>query len=177
MVSLFQLWAPTGRNRKSITSFIRTFFPSSTGVSLQTRTLPMPHPLVPVPTPETQPFWDGCQEGILRINKCLTCGSAYFPPSPICPECSSTDVEFFDASGDATLYSYTIQQKPFFLWGSEGPRSVALVKLAEGPMLTSSIINCEQTPEALQLHMPFRATFTPFDEITVLCFEPAEQQS
>jgi len=51
------------------------------------------------------------------------------------------------------------------------------VKLAEGPMLTSSIINCEQTPEALQLDMPLRATFTPFDEITVLCFEPAEQQS
>ena len=75
------------------------------------------------------------------------------------------------------MYSYTIQQKPFFLWGSEGPRSVALVKLAEGPMLTSSVINCEQTPEALQLDMPLRATFAPFDEITVLCFEPAEQQS
>ncbi len=86
------------------------------------------------------------------------------------------DVEFFDASGDATLYSYTIQQKPFALWGTDGPRSVALVRLAEGPLLTSSIVNCEQTPEALQLDMPLRATFTPFDEVTVLCFEPAEQQ-
>ena len=39
------------------------------------------------------------------------------------------------------MYSYTIQQKPLDLWDTEGPRSVALVKLAEGPMLTSSIVN------------------------------------
>ncbi|MFL2985994.1 MAG: Zn-ribbon domain-containing OB-fold protein [Candidatus Poriferisodalaceae bacterium] len=136
----------------------------------------MPHPLVPVPTPETQPFWDGCEDGVLRINRCRACGDAYFPPSLICPECSSTDVEFFDATGDATLYSYTIQQKPFALWGSDGPRSVALVRLAEGPLLTSSIVNCEQTPEALQLDMPVRATFVPFDDITVLCFEPVGEQ-
>ena len=114
---------------------------------------------------------------MLRINKCNDCGSSYFPPSPICPECSSTDVEFFDASGDASLYSYTIQEKPLKLWNSEGPRSVALVKLAEGPMLTSSVVNCEQTPEVLQLDMPLKAVFVPFDEITVLCFEPAEEAS
>ena len=130
-----------------------------------------------MPTPETQPFWDGCNDGVLRINKCNDCGSSYFPPSPICSECSSTDVEFFDASGDASLYSYTIQEKPLKLWNSEGPRSVALVKLAEGPMLTSSVVNCEQTPEVLQLDMPLKAVVVPFDEITVWCFEPAEETS
>ena len=143
---------------------------------IRTKTLEMAHPLIPVPTPETQPFWDGCNEGILRINRCNTCNDAYFPPSPICPHCSSTDVEFFDASGEATLYSYTIQQKPPDLWGTRGPRSVALVKLVEGPMLTSSIINCEQTPETLRLDMPLQAAFTSFGETTVLCFETTEEQ-
>ena len=136
----------------------------------------MPHPLIPVPTPETQPFWDGCNEGVLRINRCVACGDAYFPPSPICPQCSSTDVDFFDATGDATLYSYTIQQKPLDLWDTQGPRSVALVKLAEGPMLTSSIVNCEQTPKTLRLDMALRATFVNFGGTTVLCFEPVEEQ-
>ena len=74
------------------------------------------------------------------------------------------------------MYSYTIQQKPLDLWDTEGPRSVALVKLAEGPMLTSSIVNCEQTPEILRLDMALRATFTSFADTTVLCFEPAEHQ-
>ena len=149
---------------------------SSEMTSRQAKTLDMPHPLIPVPTPETQPFWDGCNQGILRINRCNACNDAYFPPSPICSHCSSTDVEFFDASGEATLYSYTIQQKPPDLWGTQGPRSVALVKLLEGPMLTSSIINCEQTPETLRLDMPLQATFTSFGETTVLCFEPTEEQ-
>ena len=149
---------------------------SSEMMSRQAKTLDMPHPLIPVPTPETQPFWDGCNQGILRINRCNACNDAYFPPAPICPHCSSTDVKFFDASGEATLYSYTIQQKPPDLWGTQGPRSVALVKLLEGPMLTSSIINCEQTPETLRLDMPLQATFTSFGETTVLCFEPTEEQ-
>ena len=149
---------------------------SSEMTSRQAKTLDMPHPLIPVPTPETQPFWDGCNQGILRINRCNACNDAYFPPAPICPHCSSPDVEFFDASGEATLYSYTIQQKPPDLWGTQGPRSVALVKLLEGPMLTSSIINCEQTPETLRLDMPLQATFTSFGETTVLCFEPTEEQ-
>ena len=44
---------------------------------------------------------------------------------------------------------------------------------AEGPMLVSTVRGCEQTPEALQLDMPLRATFAPFDEVELLVFEPA----
>ena len=75
------------------------------------------------------------------------------------------------ASGKGTLYSYVIQQKPLQWWG-EGPRSVAIVELEEGPRLISSIVGCPQTPEALQLDMAVQATFVDFDGSTVLCFEP-----
>ena len=96
-----------------------------------------------------------------------------FPPYPVCPHCSSKNIEWVTASGDATLYSYVIHERPMRQWNTEGPRSVALVTLAEGPMLVSTVVDCDQTPEALQLDMPLRATFRPFDEIEVLCFEPA----
>ena len=43
----------------------------------------MAHPLVPVPTPETQPYWDGVAAGELRLPRCTDCGNAYFPPSPV----------------------------------------------------------------------------------------------
>lgn len=132
----------------------------------------MPHPLTPVPTPETQPFWDGLSNQHLRITRCGSCTEAFFPPSTICPHCSSTDVEWFEASGDATLYSFVIQSRPLPMWDTSGPRSVALVRLAEGPMLVSSVVNCPQTPEALQLDMSLRATFESFADTTVLCFEP-----
>lgn len=135
---------------------------------------PVANPFVPVPTPETQPYWDGMAEGKLRITRCDDCSQPFFPPSPVCPHCSSQNVEWFDASGDATLYSYVIHQRPLPQWGTEGPRSVAIVELAEGPRMTSSVVGCEQTPEALQLDMALTATFVPFDEATVLCFEPTE---
>lgn len=133
----------------------------------------MPHPLVPVPTPETRPYWDGLAEHRLEIPRCERCEQVFFPPTAICPHCASTAIGWVTASGEATLYSYVIHQRPLKLWRTEGPRSVALVQLAEGPMLVSSVVNCPQTPEALVLDMSLRATFEPFDELTVLCFEPA----
>jgi uncharacterized OB-fold protein len=133
----------------------------------------MAHPVVPVPTPETQPFWDGVRAGELRLPRCRACGQAYFPPSPVCPHCTSRDIEWITASGAATLYSYVIHQRPSKLWNVDGPMSVALVALAEGPMVLSTVVGCEQTPQALVLDMPLQATFVPFEEITVLAFEPA----
>ncbi len=67
---------------------------------------------VPVPTPETQPFWDGCAAGELRIQRCDDCGRPYFYPRPVCPACGSQNVRWFTASGRATLYSYVINHRP-----------------------------------------------------------------
>lgn len=134
----------------------------------------MANPFVPVPTPETQPYWDGVAEGKVRITRCSDCGEPFFPPGPVCPNCSSQNVEWFDASGRATLYSYVIHQKPLKWWETEGPRSVAIVELEEGPRMISSVVGCPQTPEALRLDMALTATFVPFDDATVVCFEPAE---
>ena len=67
---------------------------------------------VPVPTPETQPFWDGCAAGELRLQRCTDCDQAYFYPRPVCPACGSVNVEWFTASGRARLYSYVINYRP-----------------------------------------------------------------
>ena len=53
----------------------------------------------------------------------------------------------------------------------------AIIELAEGPRLVSSVVGCDQTQEALQLDMALKATFVPFDEVTVLAFEPATSES
>ncbi len=132
----------------------------------------MTDPLIPVPTPETQPFWDGVESGELRLPRCTDCGGAYFPPSPVCPACTSRRTEWITASGDATLYSYVINHRPPSGWDSDGPMSVALVRLAEGPMLVSTVVDCEQTRQALVLDMPLRATFRRFAGTAVLCFAP-----
>ena len=129
-----------------------------------------PRPL-PQPTPETQHFWDGTKEGELRLQRCRDCGHVYFPPRPLCPACSSRDVEAFAASGRGSLLSYVINQRqhPSF----DSPYAIALVQLEEGPTMMSNIVDCEQTPEALVLDMPLTVTFEYHGDIAIPLFRPA----
>ena len=83
---------------------------------------------IPVPTPETQPFWNGCAEGVLRIQRCADCGRPYFYPRPVCPACGSQNVAWFTASGRATLYSYVINYRPAPGFEDETPYAIAVVE-------------------------------------------------
>lgn len=132
-----------------------------------------PRPL-PLPTPETQHFWDGCKAGELRLQRCTDCTHTYFPPRPFCPACSSRNVESFKATGKATLYSYIINHRPRPDFGDQ-PHSIAVVTLEEGPRMMTNIIECPQTPEALQLDMPLEVTFEKAsEEISLPKFKPAK---
>ena len=112
---------------------------------------------VPVPTPETQPFWDGCAAGELRIQRCLDCGKPYFYPRPVCPACGSVDVEWFTASGRATLYSYVINHRPAPGFEDDGPYAIAVVQLAEGPRMMTNLIGL--TPDAITPGLAVRVEF------------------
>ena len=130
---------------------------------------------LPVATPETQHFWEGTQEGELRLQKCLSCSDTYFPPRPFCPACSSQDVDVFTASGRATLYSYIINHRPHPAF--DGPYSIAVVELEEGPRMMSNIVGVENTPENLVLDMPLEVVFEDAnEEIAIPKFKPAGSQ-
>jgi uncharacterized OB-fold protein len=127
---------------------------------------------VPVPTPETEHFWTGAKAGQLKLQRCSECSEVYFPPRPFCPACASRSVSVFDASGKATLYSYVINQRPHPAF--DGPYSIAVVELEEGPRMMTNIVNVEQTPEALVLDMPLEVIFERLNEVISLpYFQPA----
>ncbi|MDR3536393.1 MAG: Zn-ribbon domain-containing OB-fold protein [Acetobacteraceae bacterium] len=128
---------------------------------------------LPQPTPETQHFWDGTQAGELRLQRCDACAKVYFPPRPFCPACASRTVSVFKASGKARLYSYVIHHRP--VPGFTPPYAIAVVELEEGPRMMTNIVECPQTPEALQLDMPVEVVFAPQnDTITLPLFRPAK---
>jgi uncharacterized protein len=127
----------------------------------------------PEPTPDTQPFWDGCAAGELRIQRCTDCGRAYFYPRPVCPHCGSVRVEWFTASGAATLYSYVINHRPAPGWEDEAPYAIAVVELAEGPRMMTNITGISNTPEDLVLDMPLRVRFERRGEVSLPVFAPA----
>ena len=129
--------------------------------------------VIPTPTPETKHYWDGAKDGKLILQKCNDCSDNYFPPRPFCPKCGSRSVQEFQASGKGSLYSYVINHLPSP--GFIPPFAIAVVELEEGPRLMSNIVECEQTPEALELDMPLEVTFEKLnDDITLPQFKPAK---
>lgn len=128
----------------------------------------------PKPTPETQDYWDGAKAGELRLQRCNDCAHVYFPPRPFCCSCASRSVTSFKASGKGTLYSYVINHRPAAP-GFTPPYAIAVVTLEEGPRMMSSIIDCPQTPEALELDMKLEVAFEKLDDtITLPVFRPAK---
>ncbi len=131
---------------------------------------------VPVPTPETEHFWAGTKAGRLKLQRCSSCSEVYFPPRPFCPVCVSRNVEVFDASGRARLYSYVINHRPHPAF--DGPYAIAVVELDEGPRMMTNLVNVDQTPEALVLDMPLEVVFEPLtEEISLPYFQPQEAAS
>jgi uncharacterized OB-fold protein len=130
-----------------------------------------PKRALPVATPETQHYWDGTAVGELRLQRCRSCGDAYFPPQPWCAHCASDEVEVFTASGEATLYSYVISQLP--APGFEAPYAIAVVTLAEGPRMLTNLVGVEAAPDALPLDLPLVVEFENVGDVTLPVFRPA----
>jgi uncharacterized OB-fold protein len=133
----------------------------------------MPKRLIPEPTPETREFWEGAKRGELRIQRCRSCGKAYFFPRPFCPHCSSQDVEWFTASGRGRLYSYVINHRAapgFQVWA---PYVIAVIQLEEGPRMMTNIIGVEPLPENLPIDMPVEVSWEQQnDDISLPLFKP-----
>jgi uncharacterized OB-fold protein len=63
----------------------------------------------------------------------------------------------FKASGKGKLYSYVIHHRP--VPGFTPPYAIAVVELDEGPRMMTNIVDCPQTPEALELDMKLEVAF------------------
>lgn len=132
-------------------------------------------PRFDVPTPEhdTVPYWDAAREGRLLIRRCRECGEAGFYPRPFCPSCWSADVEWEEASGRATLYTFSVihqnELPPFAGWL---PYVAAIVELEEGPRMMTNVVDCDL--DALAVGMALEVTFREHsDTITAPVFRPA----
>ena len=127
----------------------------------------------PVPTPETQEFWDHCADDELWLQRCRPCGTFYFFPRPVCPDCRSTDVEWTRVSGRATLYSYVLNGRPAPGFEDRAPYAIAVVTLEEGPRMMTNVVGIPNTKDDLVLDMPLEVRFEDRGEQRVPVFAPA----
>lgn len=127
----------------------------------------------PEPTLETRPYWDGCREHELRIQRCAACGNYQFFPRIYCVKCFGERVEWIRASGRATVLSFTIVRRPVSpAFKDDLPYVVAIVTLEEGPTMMTNIIGC--APERVAIGMPVEVAFEDrTNEISIPMFRPA----
>lgn len=131
---------------------------------------PQPTRPAPAPTPETAHFWEGAARGELLLQRCRSCGRAYFPPQPTCPSCASDDVEVFRASGRGRLHSYVVSYLP--APGVEPPLVLAVVELEEGPRMLTNLAGVEPDPARLPLDMDLEVVFEPLGDVALPLFRP-----
>lgn len=91
-----------------------------------------PMPPVPHPTLLSQPFWDGCRNGVLLLQRCDACGRLRFYPAESCPTCGTIGGSWVDTSGRGTLYSWIVVHKnPDRYWRTQIPYISGVVELGD----------------------------------------------
>jgi uncharacterized OB-fold protein len=97
----------------------------------------------PTVNPETAPFWDATAEGRLLLLRCDDCGAVIWYPRGVCPDCHGRSTTWFEASGDAIVYSSTVTRRSQGGWRDAAPYVLAYVELAEGPRIMTNIVDCD----------------------------------
>ena len=119
----------------------------------------------PVTNPETAHFWEQTAKGKLMFKRCTACGEAHYFPRSICPFCFSDKTEWEEASGEATIYTFSLMRK-----SPTGPYAIAYVTLKEGPSLQTNIVDCDI--ETLTIGQKVKLVFKPTDGAPLPFFTP-----
>jgi uncharacterized OB-fold protein len=137
----------------------------SSGTSADPQQIPLPRP-----RKLSKPYWDGCREGVLRVQRCGDCGQYVFIPQPACTTCLGENLEWVASSGRGVLYSYTIvhrPQQPVF----DVPYVPIIVELDEGWHMLSNLKGVG--PDEVEIGMSLEVVFEKMsDEITLPYFQP-----
>ena len=125
----------------------------------------------PVPTADSEVFWARCKAGALCLPRCRACGELNWFPRAMCRYCSGTDMEWVPMSGRATVYSFSVVDRPP---SPELPDRyvLALVDLDEGVRMMTHVVDCD--PTEVRIGMRVSVLFQPVsDEISLPMFRPA----
>jgi len=128
---------------------------------------------LPVVDPESAPYWAALKERRLILKHCRDCGRHHFYPRALCPHCHSDALEWSDARGTGSIYSYTVARRPAGpAFKADAPYVVAVVELDEGARMMTNIVtdDVESVRIGQRVAVDFEAVT---DEITLPKFKAA----
>lgn len=120
-------------------------------------------PLPPIDEDSVE-FWEAAKRHVLMIQRCENCGTYYFPAS-YCNKCNigfttpwATNMQWVNASGKGRVLSFTVIHHPYVpTFKDDIPYNVAIIELEEGPLMQSSIVDCDN--EDIRAGMPVEVVF------------------
>lgn len=136
----------------------------------------VPHPAQPEPPPadpQSEPFWTNLRAHRLTMQRCEECQYVRWPPARHCPQCLATRAVWAELSGRGSVWSIAVYEHAYAPeFASSLPYNVALVELAEGPMLISNLVIDDIT--AIRIGDAVTAVFDDVSaDLSLVRFAPA----
>ena len=95
-----------------------------------------------------------------------------FYPRSRCSNCLSANLAWQEVSGAGVLYTFTLARQPTAPhFAEEVPQKLAIVELAEGVRMTSTLVNVDAAD--IRVGMKLKPVFDRQAGATLLRFQPA----
>ena len=109
--------------------------------------------LMPVPNPETLPFWEACRQRELRFQQCLACGHMHWNDALVCPQCLGREFQWLLSQGRGRVYTFVVYRQAFHpSFADRLPYVAAVIDLEDGPHILSNVVGCD--PAEVRCDLP-----------------------
>ena len=117
------------------------------------------------PSADTQPYWDGLARGALLVQRCGECGTVRHYPRPMCDRCFAFAHDWVEASGEATVHSWTVTHHAFHpAFKAALPYALVTADLPEGVRVLAPL----EGVDAMELRVGLRLRLGVRDGLPVL---------
>ena len=124
----------------------------------------------------TRQFYDWCEKGELRFQRCSTCNAWRHVPREMCARCGSFDWSWTVSRGKGRVFTWTVVARPMHpAFQHDVPYAVVVVEMDEGVRLATTVVDC--APAELEIDMPVEVVFDAMDGVTLPRFQRAATRS
>ncbi len=95
----------------------------------------------------------------LVANECTDCGARYFDRRNACAQCGGREFTKARVENEARLKAFTIVHRA--APGIPAPYVSAIVETTDGTTVRSNVVDCDPSPEVVQLGMELKLTTYP----------------
>lgn len=109
-------------------------------------------------------FWSWCNNGELRLQRCVHCNEISWPVVVTCEFCGTADLVWDRMSGRGRIVSWCTFERDYYDCILPIPWETILVELDEGPLFISNPLGF--TWQDIEFNMPVKLTLIDCEDAT-----------